>query len=125
MHKRLLLEAASVKNNSAFSYYVRWQRGTARIRPLHAGRAAIDRYFLQQLTCSSGFTAVDPCCVCLCFYLLGAPRQRQPSKMTEAIEMRFGGHASVGPRTAFRAKYSTLQSTPPTITIWLAVWRSG
>jgi len=54
MHKRLLLEAASVKNNSAFSYYVRWQRGTARIRPLHAGRAAIDRYFLQQLTCSSG-----------------------------------------------------------------------
>ena len=61
MHKRLLLEAASVKNNSVFSYYVRWQRGTARIRPLHAGRAAIDRYFLQQQTCSSGFTAVDPC----------------------------------------------------------------
>ena len=38
-----------------FSYYVRWQRGTARIRLPHADRAAIDQYILP-----TGPTAANP-----------------------------------------------------------------
>ena len=38
-----------------FSYYVRWQRGTARIRLPHADRAAIDQYTLP-----TGPTAANP-----------------------------------------------------------------
>jgi len=49
--------------DSVFGYYVCWERGTARIHSLHAGRAAIDKYLNtpspQQQTCSSGVWRPD------------------------------------------------------------------
>jgi len=50
-------------NKSRSSYYVRWQRGTARIRPPLLLQS-VDVSCLpgpQQQTCSSGFAAVGPC----------------------------------------------------------------